>query len=360
MANQQGLNPGNDRSRQAGYRANGKAAQRPATHESHASANANAGYGAVNPVHGSSRNASGAYNAAYSASGAYGNPAGVSAYQPAYGNGAGGNGYDPRNQGFNPQDNREIQKRRKSRRRWTVVLVIALIVLVGSLGALGVIGFSYFQGQQAYTRVAESANLSISEASDLDSISIDWDALRATNPDIVAWIYIPNTNISYPVVKGTDDEYYLYHDFEGTQGGVTNNGCIFMHYENKSDFSDQGTFLFGHHLNDGTMFSAISDEDNFENQRTVYVLTPTVNMRLKAFALVHCAYNDPLLQTSFSGTSGLKTYLDDIIGRAAKVASDAPDTSTITKFIALSTCDNQISNGRYVMYCAIDEVGTSK
>ena len=104
---------------------------------------------------------------------------------------------------------------RRKRGPWKAVFIIALIVLVGSLVALGVIGFSYFQGQQKYQNVSQLANvgegtmLSDSAGADVepDKLSVDWAALKAANPDTVAWVYIPGTSISYPVVQGTDNDY---------------------------------------------------------------------------------------------------------------------------------------------------------
>ncbi len=249
---------------------------------------------------------------------------------------------------------------RRKNRKWTAVLIVSIVVLVCALGALAAIGFSYWQGQQAYNRVSEAADLDTDDTIDLDSALVDWDALSDINPDIVAWIYVPNSNINYPVVRGADDSYYLTHDFEGTQGGLTNNGCIFLHSTNATDFSDQGTFIFGHHLNDGTMFSAIADEGAFQDQRTVYLLTPKVNMKLRSFSLVHCGANDPLLQVDFSTADELRDYLQDIEDRSVVDVSDAPDVSSIDQFIALSTCDNLASNGRYVLYCSVEQVGSPR
>ena len=252
-------------------------------------------------------------------------------------------------------------RRRRKGRAWTAVLIVSLVVLAISLASLGAIGFSYWQGQKAYDRVSQAADLDVTSSSsfDLDSSMVDWSALSAINPDIVAWVYVPGTNINYPVVKGNDDSYYLTHDFEGSAGGITNNGCIFLHYDNASDFSDTGNFIFGHHLNDGTMFSAISDEKSVAEHRTVYLFTPTVNMKLRSFSLVHCGANDPLLQTEFSSVAAKRTYLMDIIDRSTVQMSDVPDVSKIDQFFAFSTCDNQISNGRYVMFCAVEKVGNA-
>ena len=82
-------------------------------------------------------------------------------------------------------------------------------------------------------------------------------------------------------------------------------------------------------------------------------------MKLRSFSLVHCGANDPLLQTEFSSVAAKRTYLMDIIDRSTVQMNDVPDVSKIDQFFAFSTCDNQISNGRYVMFCAVEKVGSA-
>ena len=243
---------------------------------------------------------------------------------------------------------------------WRVVFWVALAVLVASLVALGVIAFSYWQGQNSYNQVADQAFGAPDDiaAAPLSELTVDWDALTAINPDTVGWIYVPGTPINYPIVHTTDDEKYLTHDFQGSEGWIATFGAIFLAAANAPDFTDANNIMYGHHLNDGSMFAAIAgfdDQVQFDAHRTVYLLTPKATYRLRTFALVHVAANDPLAQTSFADAAEQTAYVQDKIDRSVVQVSDVPAASELTRTFALATCDNLPSDGRYVLYASIEE-----
>ena len=243
---------------------------------------------------------------------------------------------------------------------WRVVFWVALAVLVASLVALGVIAFSYWQGQNSYNQVADQAFGAPDDiaAAPLSELTVDWDALTAINPDTVGWIYVPGTPINYPIVHTTDDEMDLTHDFQGSEGWIATFGAIFLAAANAPDFTDANNIMYGHHLNDGSMFAAIAgfdDQVQFDAHRTVYLLTPKATYRLRTFALVHVAANDPLAQTSFADAAEQTAYVQDKIDRSVVQVSDVPAASELTRTFALATCDNLPSDGRYVLYASIEE-----
>lgn len=247
---------------------------------------------------------------------------------------------------------------------WKVVLVGSLIVFVAALLALGVILFSYWQGRSVYDDVAETGFHAPNDVSgaQLADLQVDWDALRAINPDVVAWVYIPDTNINYPIVHGSDNEYYLTHDFQGSEGWLATFGTIFLEASNAADFSDQNNVMYGHNMNDGSMFSDIAsfgDAQVFNDHRTVFVLTPQGNYRLTTFSLVHCAATDPLVKTVFGSSDDYRDYLQDKIDRSVVPASDVVAAADMTKTFAFSTCDNLPSDGRYVLFGYVAETTVS-
>lgn len=84
----------------------------------------------------------------------------------------------------------------------------------------------------------------------VDSLIVDYDKLKAENPDYVGWIHMA-TGASYPIVRGKDNDEYLHHNFHKS---YTYGGSLFMHYQNSMDFSDKNTFIYGHNMRNGSMF----------------------------------------------------------------------------------------------------------
>ena len=251
-------------------------------------------------------------------------------------------------------DDAAASRKRKGGKLWTVVFVVALIVLIGSLAALGAIWFSYFQGQQKYDELENYAQ--VQPADDPATLSVDWEKLKSLNAETVAWLYMPNTAINYPVVKGQDNDYYLTHDFDGDQGWLANYGAIFMDYRNNPDWSDNAYFIYGHHMNDGSMFAdlaGMADQARFDECRTVYVLSPTGNFKLRTFALVHCPSTETIVQTSFGSREEMAQYVQDKVDRSVVRVADAPPSDAIRKVFAFATCDN-VSDGRYVLFAYVE------
>ena len=254
----------------------------------------------------------------------------------------------------------EKGNRRHKRRFWTAILVIALVVFVGSVGSIAAVSVSYMQGQQKYDEISNIADFVYDEETvpeDVAELKVDWKALRAVNPDLVAWLYIPGTVINYPVVQGKDDEYYLTHDFDGDQGWLANYGAIFMEAKNKPNWSDTSYFIFGHHMNDGSMFADIvqlENQERFDKSRTVYLLSPSGNFKLRTYSLVHCASDDPLVVTGFKSKKARTEYVQDKMDRSVVKVTDAPDASDVKMSFGFATCDSG-SGGRDVLFAYVEE-----
>ena len=113
--------------------------------------------------------------------------------------------------------------------------------------------------------------------------AIDFAVLDSQNPDVVAWIQIPGTQINYPVVQGKDNDYYLHRDLNGQKSTA---GTIFLDYADQADFSSLHNVLYGHHMKNGSMFKDISrykDQGYFDQHSEIVLYTPEREIHLKPF-----------------------------------------------------------------------------
>lgn len=83
---------------------------------------------------------------------------------------------------------------------------------------------------------------------------VDFEKLKKQNPDIIGWIKVEGTKIEYPVVKTSDNNYYLNHNLYKNK---SKSGWIFADYRNKLDGSDKNIIIYGHNRRDDSMFGTL-------------------------------------------------------------------------------------------------------
>ena len=103
----------------------------------------------------------------------------------------------------------------------------------------------------------------------------NFDKLWEINPEVIGYLQIPDSNVDYPVLQNLDKrDYYLKRNIDGSSGYP---GCIFAENINSGDFSDAVTILYGHNMQNGTMFGQLKkyfDEDFRETHKYIYVYRP--------------------------------------------------------------------------------------
>lgn len=115
-------------------------------------------------------------------------------------------------------------------------------------------------------------------------IHVDFKTLKKKNSQILAWIYIEALDISYPVVQGEDNDYYLHRTIEGNYNFA---GSIFMDWENTPDFKDCNTVIYGHNMANGSMFGKLKNitlEGAYNISPYVWILTEDNNYRYEIFS----------------------------------------------------------------------------
>lgn len=174
-----------------------------------------------------------------------------------------------------------------------------------------------------------------------DYLKNKFDGLTATNRDTIAYLYLPETNIDYPIVQTDNNEHYLDYTFEGEHVPLL--GAIFMDYENKSNFSDELTWLFGHARGGGVdekMFNHVNkfeDQTYFDNHKYLVVETPERKYYYEAAFLIIVPETTAFYRTSFDSKQDFKEQLtavsEDAVTKNTNVKISEDD-----RYLVLSTC----------------------
>ena len=170
---------------------------------------------------------------------------------------------------------------------------------------------------------------------------VDFEALRENGPDIIGWLSLPDTAINYPVTQRDDNEYYLHHLYDGTYNKV---GCLFADYENKADFSDRNTIIYGHNMRDGSMFAALNEYDEqgyFDGHPQMYLVTPGGGYTVEIFTAFvaepgESGSDASPWRLSWKDDGAYTTWLSEMAGRSV-IETDVTVTSS-DKVLTLSTC----------------------
>ena len=168
-------------------------------------------------------------------------------------------------------------------------------------------------------------------------------SLNSAYPDAIGWLYIPNTRISYPVMQGEDNEYYLHHDFDRSRLKA---GSVFLDCRCENRFMNPVNILYGHNMKNGSMFAQVTSyttDSFFEAHRYGWLSTPETVYRLDFFACSIVRSDDRL----YNGNSPISEWIPHIYDSA--VISREMSYSDNDRFISLSTCSYEFENARTVL-----------
>ncbi len=260
----------------------------------------------------------------------------------------------------NPQNRGKKKPSKKEKKPWDkkskILLIIGIVLLVGALGTAGFIVKGYLDAQAEYDRLRNQAGIdtsmfdrALSDLAELANLNIDWNALKEENPDVVAWVYVQGTDISYPVAQSDDNDYYLKHSFSGA---VSSSGSIFLDCDNNSELNDMHNILYGHNMLNGTMFAQIlnfKDQDFLNNGYKILILTPTKGFVLQPAFTYICDGAEELRQIGFTNKEQLQKYISELMVHA--VTESTVDTTKIDKLFSLVTCSYEAHDVRTVLCC---------
>lgn len=258
----------------------------------------------------------------------------------------------------NTQKQPEQKKKKKSDVLLTIALIVAIAVFCYAAFNLYHIYTEYKKGTDEYNQIeemavterdADSAEVAGPNAQLKPPIEVDFDKLKSVNEDVVGWIYVDALpDISYPIVKGKDNQTYLHQTYEKNYNFA---GTIFVDYENSGDFSDCNTLVYGHNMKNGSMFGHLKkfreDDKLYKQDKYFWILTPERNYRYEIITAYTTGVNSDTY-TLFKGPGEeFEKYLETIKGYS-EIQTDDTDLTIKDRIVTLSTCTGNEST-RFVV-----------
>ena len=224
-----------------------------------------------------------------------------------------------------------------------IVYMILLLVLVYS----GVKIYKWYKDNNKNNEIAEQIKGTVvveEKSEDKEEYTIDFNKLKEQNKETVAWIKVNNTNIEYPVVKESNNSFYLNHSFDRSKNSA---GWIFADYRNKIDNTDKNIVIYGHNMRDGSMFGSmknILNSDWYENEKNTNITLYTENEKCiyKVFSIYKIESEDYYIKTGFNNDDDFEKFIKTIKARSIKEFN--VDCLKNDSILTLSTCSN---NNKY-------------
>lgn len=225
--------------------------------------------------------------------------------------------------------------KKKSKILITLIQIVLIAVIIFS--EIKIIEWikSNKKNKDIMSEIKENVVINNETDSNNKEYKIDFTKLKQKNSDAIAWIKVNETDIDFPVVKGTDNSYYLTHNFDKEKNKA---GWIFADYRNKFDGTDKNIIIYGHNMKNGSMFASLKDvikEEwyNNENNKYIALITENENCKYQVFSVYQTETEEYYLQTNISN---FEEFVEKIKGRSKKNFNvDIKETDSI---LTLSTC----------------------
>ena len=262
---------------------------------------------------------------------------------------------------------------------WKIVLAASLLLMVVAAANIVLLSREYQKGINTYANLEKYATVTqdsiqaaqeIKDAADSENteevveevieesqiavdLDIDYDALAEINSDFVGWIYYAPLELSYPIVRGIDNEYYTRYTFENEKNS---SGAIFMDFLNKPDFSHFNTIIYGHNMRNGTMFGCLkellNDPSIIEEDPYIYIFTKDKIMMYEicaAYITNASSHTYDLTQTAEEQADYVE-YIQDVATYYRNDTMLEEPLTEDTKLITLSTCHGLHTSNRTVIH----------
>ncbi len=183
--------------------------------------------------------------------------------------------------------------------------------------------------------------------------------LQAENREVIGWICIPGTKLSYPLMQADNNDYYLKRAWDGSRSSA---GSIFLECTNDPNLLDFNTIIYGHHMANGSCFAPIvkyREQDFWKEHPWVYIVTQNDVRRYEIFSAYEAPIDSDTYRLNFTNPNRKQAALAHYIQSSLWEAATKPEEGSY--ILTLSTCvgDGQY-NTRFVVQAVLTGIFTGR
>ena len=194
-------------------------------------------------------------------------------------------------------------------------------------------------------------------------LQLKYAKLYATNQDFVGYLSADGVNLNLPIVQTESDEDYMKKNFYGKS---TKYGCPFVTHLNNIEPLDMNTVIFGHHMNDKTVFGALDHYKSIEGFKKAPVITFNTIYRDYQWKVIAAFVTNALPEqdngylfryyfTSLSTQERYSAFLNELSQRS--LYDTGVDVLPTDKILTLSTCSHEFEEARFVVVARLVRIG---
>lgn len=245
---------------------------------------------------------------------------------------------------------REMENKTNSKKTIVAMIITVVVIAIGLV--VGFIVIKNVAGSkdpvEEYVTIStkesvdgSSDNTNENSSNDDVEVSIDWNGLKELNEDIYAYIYVPGTNVSYPILQKEDEnDYYLTRDVKGKDD---DNGCLYTQVEfDDKTFEDGFTVVYGRNAKNGSMFASLHNFEDygcFDDNRFFYVYTPDKNYTYQIYAAYISDDTHLFYTVDKDNVMSLQWFVENLqnLDQGKGIVSNEMDVTFLDKFVVLQT-----------------------
>lgn len=232
---------------------------------------------------------------------------------------------------------------------YKILFFLLVIGIIGVASSMGIKEKQYHEAEKQYEEINSSiTNIQKKKTEKKsDEFTFDYKKLKEANVDGIGYIRLKGTKLSYPVVRGADNSFYLNHDSYKRKSVY---GAIFM--DTNDTFDSFNCILYGHHMNNGSMFATLKNftDESFakkHNEFDIYIEDTHYTYEVISSFICDKRFAQVYTDRYFSDMEE-QVYWEQSLISQSQIDYKVKPANEEDKTITLSTCTNR-GDTRYIV-----------